>query len=174
MDNDSSFQVEPEIPRSVSLLFFGMFAGLGTLFFVYLSVIPVSTYLSAKSWAETPCTILASNVERKESKATADRQMHDKPKFKVAIRYSYVIDAKKYEGRRYDLMDIATVGSKDKRAIVKQYPAGRKATCYVNPKNPEEAIINRDASLQMLWGLFPLPFMLIGYWGLINMMFCRN
>ena len=89
---------------------------MGTLFFVLLTVKPVYTYLSARSWVETPCKILASRVETR---------------------------------------------------------AG-KATCYVNPKNPEASVIDRSASLRMLWGLFPFPFMLIGYWGLFSMIFGKS
>lgn len=85
-----------------------------------------------------------------------------------------MFDGKRYENTRYDLMNIATDGKEEKLAIVKKYPARKETSCYVNPDNPKEAVIDRDASLKMLWGLFPLPFMLIGYVGIFSMVFRRS
>ena len=54
-----------------------------------------------------------------------------------------------------------------RRAIVKAHPAGKQTVCFVNPANPAEAVLNRGASSEMWWGLFPIPFVLIGVFGLL-------
>lgn len=98
MDNEASLSFESEIPKSVSLLVIGMLAGLGTLFFGHLSGLPISTYFSAKRWAETSCTILARNVERKESTATADRKKHDQTKYKITVKQKHSMKMFKHRG----------------------------------------------------------------------------
>jgi hypothetical protein len=160
-----------ELPRSVLFLFCGSFAATGTLFFVLLTVRPAYTYFAAQSWVETPCIILESKVETRKSRSEKGRTSTT---YIVAMRYSYVVDDQTYQGNRYDLMEMGTDGRQKKQAIVKKYPAGAEKTCYVNPENPQASIINRSASLKMLWGLFPLPFMLIGYVGLWYLIFRKR
>lgn len=162
----------PGVPRSVVLLFLGAMAFLGTLFFALLTVKPLSTYLSARSWVETPCKVLSSQVETKEATGTGEDRTG--PTYRVAIRYSYVFNDRSYESDRYDLMEMGTGNRKENVAVVKKYPAGAEAMCYVNPGDPSESIFNRSASLKMLWGLLPLPFMVIGYWGLWGMFFRKG
>ena len=43
------------------------------------------------------------------------------------------------------------------------YSAGEKATCFVNPDNPAEAVMVKPAySNQLWWVVLPIMFILIG------------
>lgn len=163
-DTRSQNDKNSESPTWVLVLFLGLFAAVGTLIFWLFTVSPGWTYLSARSWVETPCKILASEVATIESRGTGNNRRETT--YQVAVRYAYVVDGQEYEGTRYNLMDIATKGRKKKLSIVKKYPVGTEAKCYVDPRDPEASIIDRSASLTMLWGVLSFPFMFIGYGGI--------
>jgi hypothetical protein len=55
---------------------------------------------------------------------------------------------------------------KSKREITNRYPPNKPNTCYVNPVNPADAVLNRDFTPTMLIGLFPLLFIVIGIVGI--------
>src|SRR5262249_40194955 len=50
-------------------------------------------------------------------------------------------------------------------AVVDENPVGKNATCYVNPTDPSESIYYRGFTWDMLWGLFGVPFLLVGHAG---------
>ena len=45
-------------------------------------------------------------------------------------------------------------------------PSGAEITCYVNPRDPHMALIDRGLGWWALMALFPLPFAAIGLGGL--------
>jgi hypothetical protein len=52
---------------------------------------------------------------------------------------------------------------------VSRYPPGRKTVCYVNPKDPAEAVLVRGFTPSMWFGLFPLIFVAVGGGGMYAM-----
>jgi hypothetical protein len=87
--------------------------------------------LAARNWIQTPCTIVSSNV----------RDASDQ--YSVRIKFTYVFAEKSYQSNRYNVMPL---GHPDPHAeeIVKRYPPGSDAFCYVNQALPAEALLNRD------------------------------
>jgi hypothetical protein len=77
------------------------------------------------------------------------------------------VDGKPYSSERYSFDFGSTSGRKGKQRVVDQYPRGAQRTCYVNPDDPSEAVINRDFVPTMLFGLFPLIFVAVGGIGLL-------
>ena len=49
------------------------------------------------------------------------------------------------------------------REVVKKYPVGSSVDVWVNPSNPEDAVLNRDLE-PMVWlgALFCIPFLAVG------------
>jgi hypothetical protein len=60
-------------------------------------------------------------------------------------------------------------GRTGKQAVADRYPPGAAARCWVNPREPAEAVLNRGFAGEMLFGLIPLVFALIGVGGLVGM-----
>lgn len=131
-----------------------LLAGLAVLYF--LTVGPALKIREARNWNPTPCVIISSEVDSSSDGDT----------FAVAIHYSYTIDGRQYQSDRYDFFSGSTSGYEGKAEIVRQYPAGTTATCYVNPSDPEDAVFHREFSSDMWFGLFGLPFFLAGAVGL--------
>ena len=59
-----------------------------------------------------------------------------------------------------------TVPSKN---LVALYPEGKVTSCWVDPENPDEAVLNRDVSIgsMLVISLFPLLFFIAGVGGII-------
>ncbi len=53
-------------------------------------------------------------------------------------------------------------GYQGKAAVVRQYPAGTTAVCYISPDNPSDAVLNRQLGEEAFLALIPIIFMIIG------------
>ncbi len=148
--------------RGCLVLFFSVFFLAGCGFFVLFFVIPIYGVLRARSWVETPCTIVSSEV----------KTHHDDEgeTYSIYIVYNYTFDGRQYQSERYDFAMGSSSGYKGKKRIVDQHPPGSQHVCYVDPNNPKEAVINRSFRGEFLIGLFPLIFVAVGgigmMWGL--------
>ncbi|HNR99842.1 MAG TPA: DUF3592 domain-containing protein [Planctomycetota bacterium] len=147
---------------------FGCIVLFGAVFFVVGCVIltifvamPLWQVWAARDWVEVPCTIL-------ESRVAAGR---DRDTYRVEVRYEYryaagpVADAPglRYESDRYDFSNgVYTSGRKGKEAIVAALPAGAKTVCRVNPRRPEEAVLEAGVPAALWFGFLLLLFPLAG------------
>jgi hypothetical protein len=129
-----------------SLPFF--LAGAVVIYFLFVG--PAVKIFRAQSWNPTPCTIISSKVG-------GSGDTHS-----IEIVYSYTVDGQQYQSDRYDFVDASTSGYEGKAEIVNQNPPGKIATCYVSPANPSDAVFSRSFSSDMWFGLFGLPFLLVG------------
>lgn len=142
----------------VGIGFFGIFFAAGSAMLWFMTLRPLGSVLLARTWEETPCTIVSSDVEASQDGDT----------FKIVISYQYVVDGRNHDGDRYNFMpDAYSSGRAGKRDVVRNYPPGAQAVCYVNPGNSSEAVLNRGLTADMWWGLFPIPFFLVGSVGLL-------
>ncbi len=143
----------------LSLVFF-LF---GSFLFLVLFVSPLGKVINARDWNETSCLVISNRVKTHKGRGET---------YSVDIVYSYEINGKKYRSNRYHFMVGITTGFRGKAAFVNRYPPGTKITCYVNPWNPRDAVIERGFTplVYLLVGLFiPLIFMLIGLLPLFNL-----
>jgi len=141
------------------ILFFGIFAAAGAAAFYFVTFLPLWGVTRAQSWTETPCTIVTSEVKVHDG--------DDGDTYSIDIQYEYTVDGLPYRGEKYHFMPGASSGRKGKQAVVDRYPVGLATSCYVNPSDPREAVINRGLTMDMWWGLFPLPFLAVGIGGLL-------
>lgn len=126
--------------------------GLGVLF--PLGIIPYKKAKAAKSWVETPCTIVWSRV--------LSHRNDDGTTYSVDIFYEYEFNAEQHRSNKYNYFSGSSSGRDSKSAVVKRYPKGSKHICYVDPEQPERAIIERGFKSIGLWFLIPAAFMFIG------------
>ena len=138
--------------------FFGVFLLVGAGAFYAIGVRPMLKIQEARHWATVPCTVVSSNV-RSHSGSKGGTT------YSVDILYRYEVDGREYRSNQYEFMGGSSSGYDGKAAIVHQFPPGMKATCYVNPSDPTEAVLEREFTTEMLWGLFPLIFFFVGAGG---------
>lgn len=144
------------------MLFFGVFlaVGLGLSWFLGGTIIKS---LQPWLWQETPCVIIESSVTEAGPEAPAGAR----------IRYRYeppggppvISDRIRLAGA------FSGSGSSVSEAyrLSYKYPADLAATCYVNPSQREEAVLERESPLTGLFILFPLVFVGIGGVGVVAM-----
>ncbi len=115
---------------------------------------PVTGMMAARSWVVTPCTIASSQVlSHRGSKSTT---------YSVEIVYAYEAAGRAWKSNRYDFLGGSSSGYDGKQDIVSRYAPGSRAVCFVNPKDPAEAVLDRSFRPIYLIGLIPLAVFLAG------------
>jgi hypothetical protein len=125
----------------------------------WLLIRPTLKVVAARTWNEVPCRILASEVR--------SHRDDDGPTYRVDIFYEYQVNGQRYWSSRYHFLTGSSSGYEGKRALVRRYPAGTTRSCFVNPANPDEAVLHRGFTPMMLAGLIPLVFLVVGAGGMI-------
>jgi hypothetical protein len=145
--------------RGCLAVFFSFFLIAGLAFSYFFLVRPISLVLQAKNWQQVPCTVVSSEVKRhRDSDGTT---------YSVYIVYKYHVGIREYESDRYQFVKVSSSGRAGKKRIVDQYPPGKQAHCFVDPRDPTQAVLNRNFTADMLIGLLPIAFVLVGGIGLV-------
>ena len=108
-------------------------------------------------WTVVPCRILESEVvERKLSESIPSEYAHH-------VLFGYEADG---EARTSELLSIRgvswTSNSAKAERLVERYPAGTLAECFVDPGDPDRAVLKKDSKAPgySLW--FPILFVVGG------------
>lgn len=134
----------------VGLMFVLIGGGIGWFAFAR----PVLKIQQARSWSAVPCEIVSSRVKSHRSS--------DGTTYSVEITYRYEFAGRTYTSDRYKFMGGSSSGRSGKAKVVARYPPGSQATCYVDPADPSEAVIERGYTADLLFGLIPMVFVLAG------------
>jgi hypothetical protein len=140
-------------------VFFSIFFVVGSVFFFILFLRPLYQIRAARDWVETPCMI--------ESSQVGIHSDSDGTSYSIDIVYKYLVDRQWHQSDRYSFQYGASSGREGKQRVVNRYPAGSEKTCYVDPDDPTQAVLNRDFVPGMWFGLFPLIFVAAGGGGLL-------
>jgi len=138
--------------------FFAVFFLAGCAFFYGMFLRPALQVLATRSWVETPCTITSSRVGAEQGSDGTD--------YRADITYVYTVNGTRHKSSRYGFAGASLGGVRDAEEILGRYPLGGQAVCYVDPGDPEEAVLSREFALERWLGLFPLIFVLAGGLGL--------
>jgi Protein of unknown function (DUF3592) len=120
---------------------------------------PLSRLLASRSWTETQCDVLSSQVTEVSGS--------DGSTYKVDVHYTWTAGGSAHLGDRYDFMGGSSSGREGKQRIVDRYPPGARVTCWVDPDDPGEAVLSRGLSPVYLIGLLPLIFLAVGLGGMV-------
>ncbi|HXU30526.1 MAG TPA: DUF3592 domain-containing protein [Thermoanaerobaculia bacterium] len=139
-------------------LFLGVFllAGIGLGWFL---IRPVAQTIAARSWREVPCTILESGVKAHSGS--------DSTTYSVAVRYEYEVDGRLYRSDRYRFLGGSSSGYEGKAEVVAGFPVGSRKVCYVDPKDPSRAVLDRSLGAWVLLSLIPLGLIGGSLWGIV-------
>ncbi len=141
--------------RVVSTVFLSVFLFMGLVFCV-LIVAEAVRELETWRWRQTPCEILTSAIEE-----TGD----DEDPYRAAVAYRYTVADKEYRGTVISRgNDGGGYGAAQENAA--RYPLGGHTTCYVNPKNPAQAVLDRQLPWFLPFILIPLVFVAVGGGGI--------
>jgi hypothetical protein len=134
--------------------------GLPILYFMFLG--PFLAYVRSFSWPETPCTILESGVYSTGTSSSSSGR-RGQPTHRPQFTYSYVVDGREYRADRYTFFLLTIDGYERAAREAAEHPVGSRATCYVDPGDPREAVFSREFQPIQLVGLvFPGFFIGMG------------
>lgn len=97
------------------------------------------TWQAAQRWVETPATVLESELKTRDG--------DDSVMYSVAARYRYEFQGDSHEGDRVsldDAFDSSDYHRDRATALEGIVKAGGQTVCYVDPHDPDEAILYRD------------------------------
>lgn len=135
------------------VLFGGIFFAAGAFFLWILVVNSMLLWSKARNWPTAEATISeAKIVESHDS---------DGSTYRAAFKYEYTIDGKQFSNDRYGLMRFSGSRRGAKKRL-NQHPVGSKITIYYDPLEPEESLMNRQLGWEMLLGLIPIVFIVVG------------
>lgn len=116
---------------------FGVFMGLLCCFDVW-------QWYTMKWWAETPARILEASLETHQS---TDSEGHEIASYSVKTRYRYVYQGKEYTGTRLGIENgpdnVDSYHHVMAASLRDAQRDGKTVLCYVNPANPEKAVLDR-------------------------------
>ncbi|MBW8877436.1 MAG: DUF3592 domain-containing protein [Acidobacteria bacterium] len=146
-------------PSGCLVLFFAVFFLVGLAAFYFAALRPVMEYLASRSWQETTCTVLSSQVGTHSGSESAT--------YSVDVVYTYNFEGRAYQSDRYGFLGGSSSGREGKEEIVARYPPGARVSCWVDPVHPEQAVLSREPSAEWLIGLVPFVFLLLGGAGIV-------
>jgi hypothetical protein len=139
--------------KFVVSIFFLFFLGMGAIF-LFLILRDTVTRLRTYSWKPTDCEIVASSG--------VDLPKH----YALEIQYDYDFGGQRYRGTNYTVGKFTSSDYSKVARIVDTYPSGTKATCFVNPSRPSDAVLRRGSLAMVPFLLLPLLFIFIGGGGI--------
>jgi len=145
-------------PIKLFYYFFIIFGGVLVIFGIYYSIISNE----ASEWPSVDGTIGSTSIRTHYStmyNATPNTNTSTKTYY-PEITYSWLIDGQSYEGKRYGFgyshPDYSEKSEAKKAA--KNYRTGQVIEVFYNPKNPEQAVIDRSemivSYIPLLMGIF--------------------
>jgi len=142
--------------------FFGVFFLFGVLFLYLATIRPMMQASAAEAWPETQCNILSSEVRRHENSFSAD------------ISYEYEMGGHTYTSDAVDFTNVASNKRKPAQDLVDAYPVDSERVCFVDPDDPDSAVLIRETGNQIWIGLVGLPFLLVGIGGWVATFYVRS
>ncbi len=118
-----------------------------------------NSYLRAEEtrhWTPTPCLITFSEL------LTEHATPNSPISYRAGIRYRYMFGGTRHESPRIGRVDGPTTDRGKAVALNEKYPPGRETTCFVNPAQPDFAVLEHAtrAALYSIW--FPCLFVVGG------------
>ena len=101
-----------------------------------------------------PCEIVASNLRSYSG--------NESTMYRVDILYRYTFGGRTHRSNCYGFFGGSSSTRDWKERAVRAHPAGSRTVCYVNPDDPFEAVLDRSWNADMLFGLIPGVFVLVG------------
>lgn len=130
--------------------------------FSWLMIRSYQNASESRQWAQTDALVLRSVIDERIFKGSPRE-------FRLNVLYGY-----QYEGKEYTSDTISPRGAKwtkkadEVTALAKQYATNSSHTAWVNPEQPEEAILEHDTKAAGYTVWFPVVIIIGGvgmFWG---------
>ena len=117
----------------------GLFVGSFLLIFAFLqqTVLPIWHSHVSREWTPVPCRIEASSLKRSVRR-------NGEQAFSIEVTYQYQVNGMELTGTRFDFSDTSTADEQWAFKAINRLSRGTKTICYVNPKNPSNAVLEQQ------------------------------
>ena len=149
--------MKKEAAGSLYLIVIGLLlAGAGGVF-TWLLGASFERARAMDQWSEQDCYIL-------ESELREQRLGPDVPtEYRFGLLFGYEFEGAPYSSENLTLRENAWVKEPAKiQALINNFPAGSRQTCYVNPENPEQAVLKKETKAPGYSIWFPMLFVVGG------------
>ncbi|MBN2718100.1 MAG: DUF3592 domain-containing protein [Deltaproteobacteria bacterium] len=127
------------------------------LWFLVLS--PVIQVAKSDSWIDTPCTIVENRLDE-----TVDDD--NTRLYQPVVRYQYRLNGVSFDSDRIDFGPVSATNIRNEAStVLSQYSRGTTTHCFVNPENPAQAVLKRQAGhhvLRWLVASLGIIFVIVG------------
>lgn len=113
--------------------------GGAVLIVLFMTVLPVVSYMRQSKWVETDCRIAVSEVVLREAGRDSNTR--------VKIIYTYSLDGQNiYTCEQINSLHGSNywTSAENAEVVLGRFPYGSKGKCYVNPDNPAKAVLERS------------------------------
>jgi hypothetical protein len=135
----------------LSSLFLAVGAGFVMLFFGLSAI----KSWQALSWEQARCTIVSGRVGR-----------YGGDTYRLQMIYTYTHGGIVYTGTQANFDEGGSSDWASKERVVDRLRPGTSSPCWVNPRRPDEAVLDRGITGDTWFGLIPGIFVLFGALGL--------
>ena len=147
-------EVNPKVGKFIAYTFIVIFAlgGIALCYFGHFKYVLMNAQVKS-SWEQVPCKItslklVSSKTKRSNVSGKNRRSRGSSTVYRVEAAYNYEFGGQQYTGDRFshqDWIKTSFDGLMSKR--MNQVRSMEKKVCYVNPDNPNEAIVDPRVSL---------------------------
>lgn len=153
------------LPGRLWLAAIGLFLAMAGAVFTWVLWTAWQRAEETRGWMATPCRVVSSRIVSERPSPNSNIE------HRAEVKYRYSFNGKSMTGSRIRRVDAATGHEEVARKRVEAFPVGRETTCFVNPAQPEEVVLQHGsrAALYSIW--FPLLFVVGGLgmaWGALR------
>ena len=142
-----------------------IFAIFGLFFASLTTLIPFLESRSSDDWVETKCTVVSSKIDVNRD--------DDGTTYRPLVEFTYNYHGVDYRSDKFDFTSLNRSQSRC-RQIVDDHVVGTRMGCFVNPNNPEEAVLVREYDFSYMGLIFPLIFAGLGFAIMLAALFFKN
>jgi len=147
------------------LVFFAAFLLIGAAGLIVCLLRPAYQSWKASRWNELPCTILTSDLD-------TIRGNQGRRAGRLELAYQYRVHGELHTSTRLEFYSVWTQNLAAMRARAEALSPGTPGVCYVNPEDPDDAVMQRDLSTSsILSGIASSGFLIAGLVGTASTVF---
>ncbi len=137
---------------------FGLFCGTAmvivSLWFAWYSIAEYVENYRISKWQPVECDILSSKIEETEE--------GKKCRFEVSYRYEWQNNSFESDCYRIGWDPNESLHHSEAIELAEKYKAGNRIVCYVNPEEPNEAVLSRDEPHFLGYMVIPVFLFVVG------------
>ncbi len=145
--------------RTTLIVFACLFLVPGLIAVFWIGVLPCWRSFAAADWLVVPCDIDHCAVT---SRVRSGNRGKTRRSYSIECAFRYEVHGQSYRGNRYGLSDSGSSSNGWREAAVAELLARELPVCYVDPADPERAVLDRGVTPDLWYALIGVPFVAFG------------